>query len=569
MTKLFRFLTIVAVAALAVSCGDRETRRTDGDSQIMVAAANPHAAEAGMAVLRAGGSAIDAAVAIQTVLGLVEPQSSGPAGGAFLLYYDAASRRVEAYDGREMAPRATRPDHFLGPDGTPRAFADVVAGGQSVGVPGVMAMLEMAHTRHGTLPWSDLFEHAIALAKEGFAVSPRFRFFMDFAPWTQAMPGPQAYFSDENGNLLDAGERLRNPAYADSMRRLAREGAGVMYEGALAEAIVEAVANAPVNPGAMTLEDLAAYRPLERSPLCRPYRDYFVCGMPPPTSGGVVVLQILGLLEGFDLSVMEPGGAAFVHLLSQASRLAYADRDMYLADPDYVAVPAEGLLSPNYLYGRTQLIDVNRDMGRAEAGDPWSDEALPRAPDLTEDVPGTSHFAVVDAAGNAVTMTTTVESVFGSNVMAGGMFLNNQLTDFSFEPQRGGHPVANAPAPGKRPRSSMAPIMVFDAEGELFALVGSAGGSRIPLYVVQAVIALVDWDMTMQEALDLPHFGNRNGATELETGTELEALVPALEALGHPVRTTVMNSGTHGIRIHEGRMDGGADLRREGVVLPE
>lgn len=573
MSKLIRLLTIVSLAAALASCGDRQSEdpsAASGDGvNMMVAAANPLAAEAGMEVLRAGGSAIDATIAVQAVLGLVEPQSSGPGGGAFLLYYDAATGAVEAFDGREMAPRATRPDHFLNEDGTPRGFADVVAGGQSVGVPGVMAMLELVHDRHGTLPWSDLFGSAASLAEDGFAVSPRLRFFMDYTPWTQAMPDPQTYFADENGNLLDVGDTLRNPAYANSMRLIAANGARAIHEGPLAQAIVDAVQNAPVNQGSMTLDDLAAYRALEREVICRPYRTYRVCGMPPPTSGGVAVLEILGLLEPFDLAALAPNSAEAAHLIAQASRLAFADRDMYLADPDYVAVPTRGLLSDDYLIARATLIDPARDMGAATAGNPWPENAPPRAPDVTPDVPGTSHVAIIDAAGNAVTMTTTVESVFGSNIMAGGFFLNNQLTDFSFEPQRDGYPVANAPAPSKRPRSSMAPMLIFDEEGQLFAIVGSAGGSRIPLYVVQSIVALVDWDMTMQEALDLPHVSNRNGNTELEAGTDVAALQAELEAMGHPVSIAAMNSGAQGIRIVDGVMDGGADPRREGVALSE
>jgi len=572
MTKTQRFLTILSLAFLAAACGQAQSdsAASEGDaSQMTVAVANPLAAEAGMEVLRAGGSAIDAAIAVQAVLGLVEPQSSGPGGGAFLLYFDVETGAVEAYDGREMAPRATRPDHFLGPDGTPRGFAEVVAGGQSVGVPGVMAMLEMVHDRHGTLPWADLFGQAATLADEGFAISPRLRYFMDLTPWTRAMPDPQAYFSDEEGNLLNVGDVLRNPAYGQTMRLLAREGAGVLYEGALAEAIIDAVQNAPVNQGTMTLDDLAAYEALERDVICRPYRAYRICGMPPPTSGGVAILQILSLLEPFDLAATGPGSAEAVHLIAEASRLAYADRDMYLADADFVAVPTAGLLSADYLQSRAALIDPAQAMEAAEAGNPWPDNIPHRAPDLTPDVPGTSHVAIIDAAGNALTMTTTVESIFGSNVMVGGFFLNNQLTDFSFEPQRDGYPVANAPAPGKRPRSSMAPMVIFDQEGALFAIIGSGGGSRIPLYVVQSIIAIIDWDMTMQDALNLPHHTNRNGATELEAGTELEALTPTLEAMGHEVRSATMNSGTQGIRIVDGVMDGGADPRREGVVLAE
>ncbi len=569
---MFRFLVALGLGLLLTSCGERgqdSVVETASAGPIMVAVANPHAAEAGMSILRRGGSAIDAAVAVQAVLGLVEPQSSGLGGGAFLLYYDAATGEVSAYDGREMAPRAVRPDHFLDADGRPRAFQDVVAGGQSVGVPGVVAMLDLAHQDHGILPWSGLFESAIAQADDGFEISPRLRFFTTLAPWTAQMPDTLAYFYDDAGEPLAAGTTLRNPAYAATLRTLAREGASTFYDGEIARAIVEGVQNAAVNPGAMTLDDMAAYEALQRNAICRPYRAYVVCGMPPPTSGGVTVQMILSLLEGFDLSALAPGSVEAVHLISEASRLAYADREMYLADADYVAVPVEGLLSATYLANRARLISTERSMGVAEAGDPWSDEALPRAPDLTPDVPGTSHFAIVDALGNAVSMTTSVESIFGSNVMVGGFFLNNQLTDFSFEPQRNGHPVANAPAPGKRPRSSMAPTIILTDEGELFALIGSAGGSRIPGYVVQTIIALIDWDMSMQEALDLPRHTNRNGAIDIEAGTALEALAPALLALGHQVRATRLNSGNHGIRIKDGVMDGGADPRREGVVLAD
>jgi len=572
MIKMKRFLIALSFAFLATACeqAQSDVASNEGDApHMMVAVANPLAAEAGMEVLRAGGSAIDAAITVQAVLGLVEPQSSGPGGGAFMLYFDAATGEVEAYDGREMAPRATRPNHFLGTGGTPRGFAEVVTGGQSVGVPGVVAMLEMVHGRHGTLPWADLFGQAATLADEGFAVSPRLRYFMDLTPWTRAMPDPQAYFSDEDGNLLNVGDTLRNPAYGQTMQLLAQEGAGALYEGALAESIIDAVQNAPVNQGAMTLDDLAAYEALEREVICRPYRTYQVCGMPPPTSGGVTILQILSLLEPFDLVAVGPGSIEAVHLITEASRLAYADRDMFIADADFVAVPTEGLLSANYLQVRAAMIDPAHTMASVEAGNPWPDNVPPRAPDLTPDVPGTSHVAIIDAAGNALTMTMTVESIFGSNVMVGGFFLNNQLTDFSFEPQRDGYPVANAPAPGKRPRSAMSPTMIFDEEGTLFAIIGSGGGSRIPLYVVQSIIAIIDWDMTMQDALNMPHHTNRNGATELEAGTELEALTPALEAMGHEVRTARMNSGTQGIRIVDGVMDGGADPRREGVVLAE
>ncbi len=564
--SFLRLLIITLVTLGLAACGQRDDAPRTEARDYAVVTANQLATQAGADVLADGGSAIDAAIAIQAVLSLVEPQSSGLGGGAFMLYYDAASGEVMAFDGRETAPRAMRPDQFLNDDGTPKSFFEVVATGEAVGVPGVLAMLADAHEDFGILPWRSLFDDAVQLSENGFEVSPRLHRLIGLAPWTAQMPDSRAYLFSEDGAPLATGTLLRNQDYADTLRLIARGGPGVMYEGELAQAIVDEIQNAPTVPGVMTLADLAHYEPVRREPVCSPYRTYRICGMGPPSSGATTMQMILGLLEPYDLSAVEPGSPLAVHLISEASRLAYADRDMYLADSDFVAVPVEGLLDTDYLAERRARIQPGRSMGIAEAGNPWPEQFQPRAPDVTPDVPGTSHFVVVDSFGNALTMTTSVESIFGSNMMVGGFFLNNQLTDFSFEPQRDGASVANAPAPGKRPRSSMSPTMIFDADGNLFALLGSAGGSRIPAYVAQTAIALIDWDMSMEDALALPHHVNRNGPVELEAGTTLEAIAPTLRALGHDVNMTTLNSGTQGVRVLADGFDTGADPRREGTA---
>ncbi|MFP3945133.1 MAG: gamma-glutamyltransferase, partial [Alphaproteobacteria bacterium] len=514
------------------------------DGGFMVSAAHELAAGAGREILAEGGSAVDAAIAVQMVLTLVEPQSSGIGGGAFMLHWSAGDGKLEAYDGRETAPAYVRPEHFLNEAGKPMAFRRAVLGGKSVGVPGVVAMLEMAHREHGNLPWARLFEPAIELAESGFPISPRLHMLMQYLALAPDNLDAPAYFTDEAGKPLPVGHVLKNPALAKTLRRIAEHGAEAFYEGPVARAIAKRVRTAPVNAGAMTLEDLRGYEAVKRKALCRPYRIWVVCGFPPPTSGGIAVLQILGMLERFDLASMKPISLKPVHLVAEASRLAYADRNLYVADTDYIQVPVQGMLAKAYLKGRSALIDPERSMGKAEAGEPW--KAPERAPDTSAEYPGTSHASIVDADGNVVSITMTIETVFGSQLMAAGFLLNNELTDFAFKPMKKGRVVANAPQPGKRPRSSMSPTIVFDKDKNPVFAIGSAGGSRIPLDVVNALIAVLDWKLPLDEAVALPHHANRNGPTLLEKGTNIEALKPALKERGHKVKIGETTSSLQG-----------------------
>ncbi|MEM1200824.1 MAG: gamma-glutamyltransferase [Pseudomonadota bacterium] len=538
-------------------------------SEAMVATANTHASEAAAAMLRQGGSAVDAAIAAQLVLSFVEPQSSGIGGGAFLLHFSGKDGRIEAYDGRETAPAGVTPQLFLQEGGEPMGFMAAVVGGRAVGVPGVIKMMELAHKTHGKLAWKDLFQPAITLAEEGFAVSPRMSGLIARFSRLKGEPTTRDYFYVMRGGArerLPVGHILKNPAYAETLRTIAENGAAGFYEGPVAKAIVEAVRGHATNPGTMTLEDLAAYQAKRREAVCAPYRTYRVCGMPPPTSGGLTSLMILKMLERFDLAALKPGSLEAVHLISEASRLAFADRGAYMADSDFVDVPVKGLLDPNYLSSRSALIDPAKAMARAEPGTPPGVEKKKTAiDDLTR--PGTTHLSIVDADGNAVSMTSSVEGGFGAHLMAGGFLLNNQLTDFSFRPERDGMMVANRVEPGKRPRSSMSPSLILKQDGALFAAIGSPGGSRIIGYVTKAMIGLMDWNLTPQEAVNLPHHINRNGKTDLEKGTSVAKLARQLEKRGHQVQIRSLNSGLHGIRVTEQGLEGGADPRREGTVV--
>lgn len=558
---------LAQTAAPAPEAATGRTAKVRGEAaRSMVAAANPLAAEAGREILRAGGSAVDAAIAVQLVLNLVEPQSSGLGGGAFLVHWDNASRTVLTLDGRETAPSAARPERFLGADGKPMKFYDAVVGGRSVGVPGTPLLLEEAHRRWGRLHWARLFEPAIRLAEEGFPVSPRLNGLLGKEKFLLADARAKALFYTADGAPLAVGTILRNPAFAQTLKTLAARGMGAFYEGAIAADIVDTVTTHAGNPGDMTLADLAGYKVEERAPLCGRYRAFTVCGMGPPSSGAVAVQQILGVLETRDVGRLSPGPEA-VHWLSEAGRLAFADRALYLGDPAFVPVPVAGLVDPAYVRSRAALAGPDRSMGRAKAGEPPQKRGFLFAPsDGIEN--GTSHISVVDENLNAVSMTTTIEDGFGARLMTrSGFLLNNELTDFNFAPVEDGKPVANRVEPGKRPRSSMAPTIVFDAFGRLYAVVGSPGGSQIIGYVAKTLVGLLDWQLDPQVAVDLPNFGSRNGPTEIEAGTEAEGWKAALEAKGHEVRAVEMTSGIQAIVLTPRGFLGGADSRREGVAI--
>ena len=545
----------------------RKAREPARAARHMIAAANPLAAEAGRDILRAGGSAVDAAIAAQMVLNLVEPQSSGIGGGGFMLHFAAARGEIAAYDGRETAPRAAHPYMFLDGSGKPRAFFDAAVGGRAVGVPGLLRMLELAQREHGHLPWERLFAPAISLAEEGFEVSPRLHKLLAGDKYLKTFAAPARYFYEPDGSAKPIGARLVNRPFARTLRMIAKQGADAFYSGPFAEAIVDAMRGAAGNPGLMTAADLAAYEAKKRDPVCLPYREWLVCGMPPPSSGGITTLQILGLLQGFDLGALGAGSPRAVHLIAEASRLAFADRDTYIADPDFVPVPTAGMLDPGYLELRARGISEFRGMEGAQPGMPGTGARLRLAPDTAEHGASTTHLSVLDADGNAVAMTSSIENAFGARLMVHGFLLNNQLTDFSFLPNRDAAPIANRVEPGKRPRSSMAPVLVFDASGRVLMAIGSPGGSRIIGYVVKALVGVLDWRLDIQAAIDLPNFVNRNGATELEKGTPILAIAADLEALGHTVEARDMNSGLHGIAVSQGTITGGADPRREGVAL--
>jgi gamma-glutamyltranspeptidase/glutathione hydrolase len=521
-----------AAAALFLFCTCAFAQ--EGKKQLVVAA-HPLAAEAGLSILRAGGSAIDAAVAVQAMLGLVEPESSGIGGGAFLLHWSASEKRLRSYDGRETAPAAARPERFLR-NGKPEEFLEAAIGGRSVGVPGVLRMLELAHRRHGRLPWAELFAPAIFSAEEGFRASARLRGQLEVARKRDA------HIAAGNPYYV-AGEKVVNRDYGATLRAIAQGGADAIHAGAIAKDIVAAV---QAGGGDLSERDLADYRPVEREPLCGPYRLWIVCSMGPPSSGGLAVLQILGILERVPFAAAAPGSAAALHFFSEAGRLAYADRARYVGDPAFVSVPAARLLEGRYLDARARLIG-ERSLRTAPPGDP---EAV-----------GTSHFTIVDARGDIVSMTTTIEASFGSHVFVRGFFLNNELTDFDFLP--GG---ANQVAPGKRPRSSMAPTIVF-RDGVPVAALGSPGGPFIINYVAKMLVGVLDWRLGIAGAAALPNFGSRGGATEIELGSAYEPLAAVLALQrGHDVAIRSMTSGVHGIERVQGGWRGGADPRREGIA---
>jgi gamma-glutamyltranspeptidase/glutathione hydrolase len=536
-------------------------------AQGVVSAADPRAAEAGREILRAGGSASDAAMAMMLALTVVEPQSSGIGGGGFLVHHDARHGVVQTIDGREKAPASARPDRFLGPDGKPRPFPEAYPGGLSVGVPGNIRLMAETHRRWGRLPWARLFEPAIRLADEGFTVSRSTAAFLAGSAerWKDFPEARKIYWRD--GKPLKAGERVRNPELAETLRRIAKEGPDAFYSGKIAREISEAVAQSKVNPAELTLADLAAYQAKERPAVCTQYRKYKVCGMGPPSSGATTVLQILELIERFPVPSWGPRDARSWHVIAEAMKLAYADRDAYLGDRDFVPVPVAGLVDPAYLRSRSALISTSRSLGRYEPGAPPGAEA--RIPARSGEITGTTHFVAVDAEGNVASMTSTVENIFGSQLIAGGFILNNELTDFSFAPERDGAPVANRVEPGKRPRSSMSPTIVFDESGKPVLALGSAGGPRIIMHVAKTLIGWMDFGLPAQEAIALPNIFLGGEATLVERGTFLAGMAPELSRIDGMVIAADLGSKVNAAERTPQGWRGAADPRSEGVALAE
>jgi gamma-glutamyltranspeptidase/glutathione hydrolase len=530
----------------------------------MAVTANPHATDAALEVLQLGGNALDAAIAAQWVLNVVEPQSSGMGGGTFLLHWDATARRIHAWDGRETAPRAIAPDFGRRSDGSTVPFFEILASGKAVGVPGLVATLEAAHRKHGKLKWERLLAPAIRLADNGFPISPRLYVLLRDDPVLRRESAAFALYYQTTGEPNATGSLLRNPELAAMFRRLASEGSTALHRGEVAEEISAAVRR---RGGDLSPDELRDYRPREREAVCGRYRRWRVCGMPPPSSGGIAVLQILGILERSGLSPGGPERTDVAHRFAEAGRLAYADRARYLADPDFVLVPRRELLAPDYLQQRARLIDPHRAMGMALPGELASGHS--QADGDSPELPATTHLSVVDRDGNAVALTSSIESVFGSRIQVAGFLLNNQLTDFSLAPGRDGKPVANRAEPGKRPMSSMSPTFVFDDTGRLHAVLGSPGGSRIINYVARSLLAVLDGGMDPAAVLNLGHVGNRNGATEVELGRVSPDLVSELERRGHTVQSLDMTSGLHLIVRRKNAWVGAADPRREGVARGE
>ncbi len=531
----------------------------------MVVAANPYASWAGKNILEKGGSAIDAAVAVQSMLSLVEPQSSGIGGGAFILYWDNKNKVLHTFDGRETAPKAVN-SHWFIQGNKPMRWIDAVVGGKSVGVPGAVKALEMAQKEFGKLPWNTLFDDTIKTAEDGFKVSPRLAKLvaLDYHPGLKTFPASSTYFFPA-GLPLKEGTVKKNKKLAKTLKGIAEKGSDYLLKGEVAEKIVKAVNSAEINPGQMTLKDLASYEPVKREPVCGLYHEKRICGMAPPSSGGVNVYQILKMLEGFDLSQYAPDSVEFANLYTQASALSYADREKFIADSDFTNLPFAAMINTAYLERRAESISGDKEWRRKRAGNPYADANV--ALGTSMELPNTSHVSIVDKEGNAVSMTTSIEFMFGSGIMVEGFLLNNQLTDFSFSPTKNRFPVPNRAEPGKRPRSAMSPTMVFDKEGNLEVVVGSPGGSRIVSYVAQTLIGVLDFGLDIQQAINLPKITNRNDYTALEKGTPIAELEAPLKALGHNVKVVDLNSGLHGIQFKSGKLIGGADPRREGIAV--
>lgn len=575
-------LVAVAVSAMAAAGTQAQRGRVEPEratgleeqslataQSTMVSSANAHATRAGLEMLRAGGSAADAAIAIQLVLGLVEPQSSGLGGGAFIVHHDAASDELLTYDGRETAPASAKPQRFLKADGSPIGFMAAVNSGLSIGVPGTVRLLGEVHTKHGKLPWKTLFEPALRLARDGFPMSQRLHLLLRWVGREKFTGGARTLFFNSDGAPKPAGTTIVNRDYVETLRVLAEGGADAFYGGKIAEKIVTAAAEARGFKSGITLADLAGYRVVTRQPICATYRAYKACGMGPPSSGSLAVIQTLKLLEPFDLGKHQ--GRAMnrkaLHLIAEAQKLAYADRDRYLADPDFISIPIDGLLDDAYLAERRRLISETEAMSQPAAGKPKGFDQGLFGDDFSIERTGTSHLSVIDKDGNTASMTTTIEGAFGSGHWTAGFLLNNELTDFSFKAtDTKGRPVANRVEGGKRPRSTMAPMIVYGPDGNVFAALGSPGGSRIILFVTKAIVALVDWRMDALQAASLPNFGSRGSGFEIESGFDAIWTGLKMKALGHSIKPDMMNSGLHIVVRRPDRLEGAADPRREGLA---
>ncbi|MFT3996048.1 MAG: gamma-glutamyltransferase [Asticcacaulis sp.] len=556
--------SLAACASLPLPGHNRPAEQTFTPA---IAAANPLAARAGMEILERGGTAVDAAIAVQATLSLVEPQSSGLGGGAFMVYYDHATGKTTAYNGRETAPKSADGTLFLKADGTPLPFGEAVVSGRATGVPGALLMLDMAHDAHGKLAWKTLFGTPEKLAEDGFVISPRLGNYLARADrFPQgATPDVRAYFGDGNGGFKKTGDVLKNPAYAETLRTLADKGAGLFREGPLVDAMIARTHEGPL-PGALEASDFKTYRPKAGAPVCDTYRIYIIC-VPEPPSSAVSLLQALKIAEAFPMSSYGPDDPRGWQVIIEAERLMYADRDQYLADSDFVRVPVKGLLDPAYVQSRAGLITVGKAAPAPTYGQP--PQAVAWAKDDTREPAGTTHFVIRDRYGNALSMTTTVESIFGTGRMVGGFFLNNQLTDFSFTPvTKDGQQVANAVEGGKRPRSSMSPVLIFDKDHQLVGMMGSPGGSSILSYNLKALIGVIDWGLSVQDAVALPNVVANPSAIRIEASRMKPAVLQGLKDMGYTIQEVQgEDSGLHGLMFTKGGIDGGADPRREGVVL--
>jgi gamma-glutamyltranspeptidase / glutathione hydrolase len=565
--------TCAQFGPLTESAPQRANMIAASGTQQMVAAANPLAAAAGKKMLDAGGAAIDAVIAMQLILSLVEPQSSGIGGGAFVITYDAKRHSITSFDGRETAPASATADLFKAADGQSVSMVDAYQGGRSVGVPGMIALMARSHKAQGRLPWKTLFEPAIIAARDGFAISPRMHAMMDNAQsLIEKFPVAKSSFIGSDGKALAAGMVYKSPVYAAILQKIARGGAAAFYRGDNASAIVAAVETSAVSPASLTLKDLRNYKAIERAPVCGAYHSYKICSMGPPSSGAVAILQSLKLLEGYDIKAMGPQSADAVHLIAESLAIAFADRETYLADPAFFKVPIDGLLDKDYLGERAALLSTRKAGGPYNAGTPPTKNKSALAPNSNKDVPSTSHMVAADKYGNVASWTGTVQAPFGSFLMVNGYMLNNELTDFSFVAERDGKAVANKVEAGKRPRSSMSPTLVFDAQGRVVMALGSAGGSRIIAHVLKSIIAHLDWGLDIQQAIDYPNFFKSAQELEIEPGSLATAIKAQLESKGHQISERSNVSGLSGLTISYGAdgartLRGGADSRREGVAL--